>query len=77
MLLCPKLLALAPVTEMLAMVNAAVPGLDSVMGKGDADVPTRVPGKASGFGLRTACETAAVVVNGASAPYAVPTELVA
>jgi hypothetical protein len=43
-----------PVTEMLVMVNAALPGLDSVMGKVDAGVPTSVPVNASGFGLSTA-----------------------
>jgi hypothetical protein len=51
----PKLLAFVPVTEMLEMVRAAVPGLDSVMGKAVAGVPTRVLGKASGLGASTAC----------------------
>ena len=51
---CPKLLALVPVTEMLVMVNAALPGLDSVIGMVDAGVPTNVPGNASGLGLSTA-----------------------
>lgn len=54
LLLWPKELALAPVTEMLVMLRGAVPGLDSVMGRAVADVPTVVLGKASGFGLRTA-----------------------
>jgi UDP:flavonoid glycosyltransferase YjiC (YdhE family) len=51
---CPKLLAFVPVTEMLEMVRAAVPGFDNVMGSAAAAVPTRVLGKASGFGLSTA-----------------------
>ena len=62
---CPKLLALAPVTEMPVMVSAAVPGLDSVMGRVDAGVPTRVLGKASGLGLSTACGWVPVPVTAA------------
>jgi hypothetical protein len=54
LLVSPKLPELAPVTEMLLMVSAAVPGLDSVMGSAVAGVPTVVFGKASGFGLSTA-----------------------
>ena len=61
LLLSPKLLELAPVTEMLVMVRAAVPGFDKVMGSAVAAVPTSVPGKASGFGLRAACGVGAVV----------------
>jgi hypothetical protein len=57
----PKLLAFVPVTEMLEMVSAAVPGFDNVMGSAVAAVPTSVPGKASGFGLRTACGVGAGV----------------
>jgi len=53
LLLSPKLLALAPVTEMPVIVSAAVPGFDSVIGNGVAAVPTRVLGKASGLGLST------------------------
>src|ERR1035437_2869558 len=48
LLVSEKLLALVPVTEMLVMVRAAVPGLESVMGR-VVDAPTIVPGKASGF----------------------------
>jgi hypothetical protein len=51
----PKLLALVPATEMLVMVSAAVPALESVMGSAVAAVPTSVDGKASGLGLRLAC----------------------
>ena len=54
LLVSPKLLAFVPVTEMLVMVRAAVPGFDSVMGKAVAGVPTSVLGKASGLGLSTA-----------------------
>jgi hypothetical protein len=54
LLVWPKLPALVPVTEMLAIVKAAVTGFDSVMGKAVAAVPTSVPGNASGFGLSTA-----------------------
>src|ERR1035441_10760107 len=42
LLLSPKLLALVPVTEMLVIVSAAVPGLESVIGSGEADVPSVV-----------------------------------
>ena len=52
---CPKLLAFAPVTEMLVIVSAAVPGFDSVIGKAVAAAPTNVLGNASGFGLSIAC----------------------
>ena len=55
LLLCPKLLALVPITEMLVMVSAAVPGFDSVIGRAVAGVPTNVFGNASGFGLSVAC----------------------
>ena len=54
LLLWPKLLELVPVTEMLVMASAAVPGFDSVIGSAAAAVPTSVLGKASGFGLSTA-----------------------
>jgi hypothetical protein len=54
LLLSPKLLALVPVTEMLVMASAAVPGLESVMGKAVAAVPTNVLRKANGFGPNTA-----------------------
>ena len=49
------LLAFAPVTEMLVIVSAAVPGFDSVIGKAVAAAPTNVLGNASGFGLSIAC----------------------
>jgi hypothetical protein len=62
---CPKLLALAPVTEMPVIVSAAVPGLDSVIGNAVADVPTRVLGNARGFGLSTACGAVPVPVRAA------------
>lgn len=65
---CPKLLALVPVTEMPVMVRAPVPGLDRVRGNAVAAVPTTVLGNASGIGLKTACGTGVVVVNGVSAP---------
>jgi len=52
---CLKLLAFAPVTEMLVIVSAAVPGFDSVIGKAVAAAPTNVLGNASGFGLSIAC----------------------
>ena len=55
LLVCAKLLALVPVTEMLVIVNAAVPGFDSVIGNAVAEVPTGVFGNASGFGLSAAC----------------------
>jgi hypothetical protein len=58
---CPKLLAFVPVTEMLEIARAAVPGFDKVMGSAVAAVPTSVPEKASGFGLRVACGVGAVV----------------
>lgn len=54
LLVWPKLLALVPATEMLVIVSGAVPGLESVMGRGVAAVLTSVAGKASGFGLSTA-----------------------
>lgn len=54
LLLWPKLLEFVPVTEMLVMVSTAVPGLESVMGRAVAAVPTSVLGNASGFGLSTA-----------------------
>jgi hypothetical protein len=54
LLVWPKLLALAPVTEMLVIARVVVPGFDSVMGRAVAEVPTVVLGKASGFGLSTA-----------------------
>lgn len=54
LLVSPKLLALAPVMEMLAMVRAAFPGFERVMGSGVAEDPTVVLGKASGLGVRTA-----------------------
>jgi hypothetical protein len=63
LLLWPKLLEFVPVTEMLVMVSAAVPGFDSVMGRAVAEVPTVVLGKASGFGLRTACGAVPVPVS--------------
>ena len=50
----PKLLAFVPFTEMLVMVSGVVPGLDSVMGSGVADVLMVVLGNVSGFGLSTA-----------------------
>ena len=55
LLVSPKLLALVPVTAMLVMVRAAVPGFDRVMGNAVAAVPTRVLGKASGLGASIAC----------------------
>jgi hypothetical protein len=55
LLVWPKLLELVPVTEMLLIVSAAVPGLDSVIGSGVAAEPTSMLGNASGFGLSTAC----------------------
>ena len=58
---CPKLLALAPVTEILVIVSAAVPGFDSVIGSAVAAVPTTVPGNASGLGLSTACGVSAAL----------------
>jgi hypothetical protein len=61
LLLSPKLLELVPMTEMLVMVSAAVPAFDSVIGKAVAAVPIKVPGKASGFGVRAACGVGAVV----------------
>ena len=53
LLVCVKLLALAPVTEMLVMESAAAPGLDRVSGRVTV-APTTVPGNASGLGLSTA-----------------------
>jgi hypothetical protein len=61
LLLSPKLLEFVPVTEMPVMARAAAPGFDKVMGSAVAAVPTSVPGKASGFGLRTACGVGAGV----------------
>ena len=58
---CPKLLALVPVTEMLVIVSAALPGFERVMGNAVAEVPTSVLGNASGFGLNVACGAAAGV----------------
>jgi len=60
---CPKLLAFVPVTEMLVMVSAAVPGFDSVMGKAVAAVPTSVLGKARGFGFSVAWGAVPVPVS--------------
>jgi hypothetical protein len=60
---CPKLLALVPVTEMLVMVSAAVPGFESVIGNGVAAVPISVLGNASGFGLSSACGAVPVPVT--------------
>jgi len=60
---CPKLLAFAPVTEMLAIVSAAVPGFDSVIGSAVAAVPTSVLGNANGLGLSTACGRVPVPVT--------------
>jgi len=57
-----KLLALVPVTEMPEMVNALVPGFDNVIGSAVAAAPTVVLGKASGFGLNTACGAVPVPV---------------
>jgi len=53
-LVWPKLLALAPVTAMLEMASAVLPGFDSVMGRGVADVLMVVLAKASGLGVSTA-----------------------
>jgi hypothetical protein len=50
-----KLVAFVPVTEMLEMARAAVPGLVRVIGRAVADVPTGVLGKGSGFGASVAC----------------------
>jgi hypothetical protein len=61
LLVWAKSAALVPVTEMLLMVRAALPGLESVMGRAVAEVPTSVPGKASGLGLSVACGVGAVV----------------
>lgn len=61
LLVSPKLLAFAPVTEMPVIVSGAVPGFDNVMGNGVADVVTVVVGKASGLGLSTACGTRGAV----------------
>jgi hypothetical protein len=58
---CPKLLALVPVTEMPLMVSGAVPGFDSVIGNAAAAIPTSVFGNASGLGLNVACGAAAGV----------------
>ena len=55
LLLCPKLLALVPVTEMLAIVSATEPGFDRVRSCAVAGVPTCVFGNVSGFGLSVAC----------------------
>ena len=54
LLVWPKLLVLAPVIEMLEMVRGVFPGLESVMGRGVAEVLMVVLGNASGFGLSTA-----------------------
>jgi len=54
LLVWPKLLALVPVTEMLVMMRGVLPGLDSVIGRGVAEVLMVVLGNASGFGLSTA-----------------------
>src|ERR1700728_2356643 len=60
-LVSPKLLVFAPVTAMLVMASAVLPGFDSVMGRGVADVLMVVLAKASGLGLSTACGTSGAV----------------
>jgi hypothetical protein len=55
LLVSPKLLALAPVTEMLLMASGVLPGFDNVTGSGVAGVLMVVLGKLSGLGLSTAC----------------------
>lgn len=52
---------MVPVTEILVIVSAAVPGFESVIGRAVADVPTSVLGNASGFGLRAAWGAGAAV----------------
>jgi hypothetical protein len=54
LLVSEKLLAFVPVTEMLVMANAVLPGFASVIVIVAAVLPTVVLGKANGFGLRTA-----------------------
>jgi hypothetical protein len=54
-LLCPKLLELAPVTEMLVMVRATVPGLDRVVDWVVAEVPTNVLGNVRMLEVNVAC----------------------
>jgi hypothetical protein len=61
LLLWAKLLIFAPVTEMLVMVSAPVPGFESVNGNAVAYAPTTVLGKASGLGLSVACGTSTAV----------------
>lgn len=64
LLVCAKLPALVPVMEMLPMVRAAVPGLDSVTGSEVAATPTVVLGNISVVGES--------VASGASAAVPVP-----
>lgn len=54
LLVSEKLPALVPVTEILVIVRAVLPGFDSVMGNAVAGVLIMVLGNASGFGLSTA-----------------------
>jgi hypothetical protein len=63
LLVSPKLEALVPVTAMLVMLSAALPGLDNVMGSAVAETPTVVLGNASGLGASTACGAVPVPVS--------------
>lgn len=54
LLVWPKLVALAPVTEMAVMARGALPGLDSAIGRGVAEVLRLVLGKATEAGLSVA-----------------------
>ena len=65
LLVSPKLLEFVPVTKMPVIANAAVPGLESVIGIAVAGVPTSVLGNTCGFGLSTACGCVPVPVTAA------------
>ena len=56
-----KLPALVPVTAMLAIVSAADPGFDSVIGSAVAVVPTSVPENNRALGFSTAWGVGAVL----------------
>jgi len=61
LLVWEKLLALEPVMEILEMVRAALPGLESAIAMVPDELPTLVLGKVTGLGLSVACGAGAVV----------------
>jgi len=61
LLVCEKLLALAPVMEMVVMFRVALPGFPSDIVMVCDEAPTTVFGNATGFGLSVACGAGAAV----------------